>query len=407
MKSMKSICIVPARGGSKRIPHKNITDFMGMPLIAWSIRAALNSGCFDEVMVSTDSEEIADIAKQYGANVPFLRSAETANDYATTADVIEEVLNRYEEQGKHFDAFCCLYATAPFVMPFRLHKAAEIISDDAIDGAFTVVAFSYPPQRGLRVNEAGCVEMLHPEYAKTRSQDLPTIYHDAGQFYFCKTEAFKREHTLWCRATAPIILSEEEAQDIDTYSDLKIAKEKARNMIFKERMQSEHYTFINYSILDENLLAATHAERNRPAVRCQMVNDQEIPFENHRRFAESMRNRLDYGYYAVVSGEGRGTRDEGPGTGNRGLIGVINAQMLDDGVAERGIFMAEKYQGKGLAKSIVTEFYDLLRRERNIHTIITKVKVDNEASNALERSLGATLTGKAQKLNVFELKIEN
>jgi N-acylneuraminate cytidylyltransferase len=404
---MKSICIIPARGGSKRIPHKNITDFMGMPLIAWSIRAARLSDCFEEVMVSTDSEEIAEIARKYGANVPFLRSAETANDYATTADVIEEVLTRYEEQGTHFDAFCCLYATAPFVMPFRLHKAAELISDDAIDGAFTVVPFSYPPQRGLRVNESGCVEMLHPEHAKTRSQDLPTIYHDAGQFYFCKSEAFKREHTLWCRATAPIILSEDEAQDIDTYSDLKIAKEKARNMIFKERMQSEHYTFTNYSILDEKMLAATHAERNRPDVRCQMVNDEEIPFENHLRFASGMNNRLDFGYYAVTSREGRGTRNEERGTRDLELVGVINARIVDDGVAERGIFMAKKYQGKGLAKSIVTEFYDLLHRERDIHTIITKVKVDNAASNALERSLGANMTGTGHGLNEYKLKIEN
>ena len=168
---MKNLCIIPARGGSKRIPRKNIKPFMGKPIIAYSIEAALKSGIFDEVMVSTDDVEFAEVAKKYGASVPFLRSEATSNDYATTVDVLLEVVDRYKQQGKEFDVVCCLYSTAPFVTAERLKEANGKLSDK-VDGCFTVVEYSYPIQRSLRVNEQGLIEMRYPEHLKSRTQDF-------------------------------------------------------------------------------------------------------------------------------------------------------------------------------------------------------------------------------------------
>lgn len=227
---MKRIAIIPARGGSKRIPRKNVKDFLGMPIIAYSIKAALESGIFDEVMVSTDDEKIAKVAKEYGANVPFLRSKETANDFATTADVINEVLDTYRAEGKDFDIVCCLYATAPFVTAERLKEASDILDTGSFDSAFTCVPFSYPVQRGLVINEDGRIEMKWPEYKLSRSQDLPTIYHDAGQFYFATLSAFKKSNGFWGENTAPVILSELEVQDLDTPTDWAIAEMKYKTI---------------------------------------------------------------------------------------------------------------------------------------------------------------------------------
>lgn len=221
---MKNIAIIPARGGSKRIPRKNIKSFMGKPIIAYSIEAALQSGFFEEVMVSTDDEEIVEIARQYGAKVPFMRSTETSNDYASTADVILEVLGKYKEQGRDFDTVCCIYATAPFVTSDRLVEAYSKLSD-TIDSVFTCVAYSYPVQRSLHVVD-GKISMVYPEYMSFRSQDLEPIYHDAGQFYVAKTVSFVREKTFWGTNTAGLVLSELEVQDLDTQTDWELAEMK-------------------------------------------------------------------------------------------------------------------------------------------------------------------------------------
>lgn len=220
---MKNLCIIPARGGSKRIPRKNIKPFMGKPIMAYSIEASLQSGIFDEVMVSTDSEEFADVARQYGAKVPFMRSEKTANDYAITADVIEEVLAMYHDRGLDFDVVCCLYSTAPFVTPVRLKEAYSLLNDD-VDASFTVVEYSFPVQRSHRIDKNGYIKMVHPEHYSTRSQDLEKTYHDAGQFYFVKTTTFKSERILWCKRTKPLVLSELEVQDLDTETDWKLAE---------------------------------------------------------------------------------------------------------------------------------------------------------------------------------------
>lgn len=220
---MRNICIIPARGGSKRIPRKNVRDFLGKPIIAYSIEAALKSGLFEEVMVSTEDAEIAAIAKQYGASVPFMRSADTANDFAGTDDVIKEVLREYKKQGREFEVVCCIYATAPFVTVENLKKAYEQIGD-TYDAAFSIVRYSYPVQRALCVRN-GFTGMREPQYYDARSQDLEPVFHDAGQFYFMQ---IKDIETLdfWTDHTYGLELSELMVQDLDTETDWQLAEMK-------------------------------------------------------------------------------------------------------------------------------------------------------------------------------------
>lgn len=220
---MKNLAVITARGGSKRIPGKNIKEFCGKPIIAYSIEAALDSGVFDEVMVSTDSEKIAAIASEYGASVPFLRSEETSNDYATTADVVYEVLNEYKKIEKQFDAFTCIYPTAPFLTGQKLAEAAGLLND--ADAVISVVRFSFPPQRAFVIRD-GSVTFQFPQFERTRSQDLEPVYHDCGQFYICRTEMFMEKHSLILPRTKPYELPDEEVQDIDNISDWAIAEAK-------------------------------------------------------------------------------------------------------------------------------------------------------------------------------------
>lgn len=220
---MLSVAIITARGGSKRIPKKNIKEFCGKPIIAYSIQAACESNLFDEIMVSTDSEEIAEVARIYGASVPFMRSEAASNDYATTADVLTEVLKEYRKAGKLFNSFACIYPTAPFITADKLSAAMKLL-DDA-DAVISVVRFSFPPQRAFVVRD-GNVAFQYPEYERMRSQDLEPIYHDCGQFYMCKTELFLEKHSLILPRTKPYELPEEEVQDIDTTSDWEIAEAK-------------------------------------------------------------------------------------------------------------------------------------------------------------------------------------
>lgn len=224
--STNHLAIITARGGSKRIPRKNIKSFCGKPILCYSIEAALSSGAFDEVMVSTDDEEIAQIAKTAGAKVPFFRSLESSGDHATTDDVIMEVLKAYQQMGRNFDAFCCIYPTAPFLSKERLRSAMELLKE--ADSVMPVVPFSYPPQRGLVINSMGFVERQFPEYATARSQDLSKIYHDCGQFYACRTDAFLAAGTTDVERLVPLVLSELEVQDIDTMEDWELAELKYR-----------------------------------------------------------------------------------------------------------------------------------------------------------------------------------
>lgn len=222
---MKKIAIIPARGGSKRIPRKNIKDFLNKPIIAYSIEAALESGVFDEVMVSTDDVEIAEIAKKYGAKVPFFRSPEMSNDMAMTAPVLIEVLNEYKKLGQDFEYCCCIYPCAPFVNPQRLKQGMELLLESGADSVLPIVKFSYPPQRCLVVRD-GEVQMLHPENYNVRSQDCEPYFHDVGQFYCLTASGLIEEEKMYFKKTLPLELPESEVQDIDTDEDWKIAEMK-------------------------------------------------------------------------------------------------------------------------------------------------------------------------------------
>lgn len=229
---MKAIAIITARGGSKRIPRKNIKEFLGKPILCYSIEAALNSGLFEEVMVSTDDEEIASIAKAAGAKVPFMRSEKTANDYATTDDVLLEVLEEYEKRGQKFEYMACIYPTAPFVTGEKLEAAMKLIVEKNGEGVMPVVSFSFPPQRGMAIRN-GNLEYCYPENAAKRSQDLETMYHDCGQFYIYDVEKY-----LACKGDLPngyipLEVPELEVQDIDNTSDWILAEMKYKMMLEK------------------------------------------------------------------------------------------------------------------------------------------------------------------------------
>ncbi len=229
---MKNIAIITARGGSKRIPKKNIKDFCGRPIIEYSIKVALESNIFDEVMVSTDDEEIAQIASSAGASVPFMRSDSTSNDYATTADVILEVLEKYKNIGKNFDYAFCIYPTAPFVTAKKLKDSLQLLKDKDANVVMPVVPFSFPPQRGM-VLDGEEITLKWPENRNTRSQDLETIYHDCGQFYCYNVDYFLKQKGQIVNGIYPIIMPETEVQDIDNIEDWEIAEIKYKYMLNK------------------------------------------------------------------------------------------------------------------------------------------------------------------------------
>ncbi|PCE66559.1 pseudaminic acid cytidylyltransferase [Sediminicola luteus] len=219
---MANLCIIPARGGSKRIPKKNIKFFLGKPIIAYSIEKALKSGLFDKVIVSTDDKEIIQVSKKYGADVPFIRSRDNSNDFATTLDVVEEVLSQFKMDNTFFDKVCCLYPCSPLLEEKSLIKACNAL-DSHIDAVVPIVPFSFPIQRAFKI-EKGLLRYFEPIHEKTRSQDLERSYHDAGQFYFFKPEAILKEQTLVPKNTTYTLLDEMEVQDIDNPSDWVLAE---------------------------------------------------------------------------------------------------------------------------------------------------------------------------------------
>lgn len=226
---MSTIAIITARGGSKRIPRKNIKNFCGKPILAYSIVAAQEAGIFDEIMVSTDDEKIAEIAREYGASVPFLRGEKTSGDFATTNDVIQEVLDSYKNGGTTFESVCCIYPTAPFITSQKLKDAMELLSTSGAGCVMPVVKFSFPPQRGMVIRD-GKLEYVYPENRLVRSQDLEAIYHDCGQFYCFTAENFERTGQVVAGEVCPIPVDEREVQDIDEPSDWEIAEMKYRIM---------------------------------------------------------------------------------------------------------------------------------------------------------------------------------
>lgn len=213
------LAIIPARGGSKRIPRKNIKPFCGKPMIAWSIDAAKISGCFDRIIVSTDDEEIADVARAHGAEVPFMRPQELSDDYTGTIPVVAHAVQHMNEQVGPVQYACCLYATAPFVRAQDLQIGFEMLQQSNAPYAFTVTNFAAPIQRAFRITEFERIEMFNPEHFITRSQDLEEAYHDAGQFYWGSASAWLSEIPLYSEFAFPIVLPRYRVQDVDTMDD--------------------------------------------------------------------------------------------------------------------------------------------------------------------------------------------
>lgn len=213
------VAIIPARGGSKRIPRKNIKSFCGKPMIAWSIEAALNAACFDQILVSTDDSEIANVALDYGAAVPFMRPPELSDDSTGTIPVIRHAIEWLNRNDRAVEQACCLYATAPFVTPAVLKEGLDILVGAGCDYAFSVTSYAFPIQRAIRITKEGRVEMFHPENFNTRSQDLEEAWHDAGQFYWGRAEAWLQGKMIFGSDSAPIRLPRHRVQDIDTPED--------------------------------------------------------------------------------------------------------------------------------------------------------------------------------------------
>ncbi len=230
---MKKLCIITARGGSKRIPRKNIKNFLGKPIIAYPIELAVSSGLFDEVMVSTDDAEIAKVSEKYSAKVPFFRSEKNANDTAGTDAVLLEVINEYKARGINFEYACCIYPTSPLLTHKYLKEAWDLMLSKDLDTVFSMIRYGSPIQRALRKDERGLVSMLHPENLTKRSQELEPAYFDAGQFYFFNINRFLEKGKLWTDNCSAIQLDEMDAQDIDNEEDWAAAEFK-----FQYRMKS-------------------------------------------------------------------------------------------------------------------------------------------------------------------------
>lgn len=219
-----NVAIIPARGGSKRISRKNIKDFCGKPMIAWSIEAALQSGCFDQVIVSTDDAEIAEVAAQHGACVPFMRPAELSDDHTGTTPVVRHGIEWLNLQGSNPQYVCCIYATAPLINSQDILKGFNALDNEGGDYAFSVTSYAFPIQRAIRIDDNGRVDMFNPEYFAVRSQDLEHAYHDAGQFYWGTAAAWLESRVIFGRTSLPIILPRHRVQDIDTLEDWEMAE---------------------------------------------------------------------------------------------------------------------------------------------------------------------------------------
>lgn len=214
-----NICVIPARGGSKRIPRKNIKPFCGKPMIAWSIEAAKACGCFDRIFVSTDDKEIASVARTWGADIPFMRPAELSDDYIGTLPVIRHAVEWSNEHDVPVDYACCLYATAPFVSPDDIRNGLEMIQREGSSYVFSVTSYAFPIQRAIRITGNGRVAMFNPEHFNNRSQDLEEAWHDAGQFYWGTAQAWLEERMIFGEDSIPVILPQYRVQDIDTQED--------------------------------------------------------------------------------------------------------------------------------------------------------------------------------------------
>ena len=230
---MSNLCIIPARGGSKRIPKKNIIDFFGSPIISYPIKTAKSTRLFDEIMVSTDCKEIAEVSKKYGASVPFIRSKGNATDKSPTIDVLFEVLNYYSLKGRKFDYVCCLYPFTPLMTTAILHSSFEIIKSNDVSSVFPVVAYNHPVQRGFTINKQGIIDTIDLKFFKRRTQSLRKVFHDAGQFYWFRPETLKKTKLIIDSQSKVVEMNQLEVHDVDSPEDLEMVKLKYK-LLFNE-----------------------------------------------------------------------------------------------------------------------------------------------------------------------------
>ncbi len=227
-----NIAIIPARGGSKRIPKKNIKYFEGKPIIAYSIEAAIHASCFDKIIVSTDDSEIAKVAKEWGADAPFVRPANISTDHSIIVEVIRHAIDWCEKKSWNILNICCIYPTAPFLLSSDIISGLKLLNEPNTQYSFSATSYAFPIQRAFYMNKSDQVEMFYPEHLNTRSQDLKDAYHDAGQFYWGKVEAFKEELPLFANHSRPILLPRTRVQDIDTLEDWDNAEKKYRALSY-------------------------------------------------------------------------------------------------------------------------------------------------------------------------------
>ncbi|MEG1459296.1 MAG: pseudaminic acid cytidylyltransferase, partial [Acetivibrio sp.] len=359
----KSVAVITARGGSKRIPRKNIREFCGKPILAYSIEGALESKLFDEVMVSTEDKEIAAIAKAYGAKVPFMRSIEKADDHTTTAEVLVEVLDSYAKMGIYFEKMCCIYPTAPFITIDKLNKGMQLLEN--YDGAIPVVKFSFPPQRGVVV-ENEKIQVKWPEYANTRSQDLEVFYHDCGQFYCANIKSFLREKTLFMKNTAPIIVPEMEVQDIDCMEDWEIAELKYIKMLQNEiflRKADKRDVFLFYKWANEE------------ECRQNSFHSEKITYEVHAKWFEKRIEDKHTQMYVLCYK-------------NPGIIDIGQVRIeVQNCVAAISYSIDKNYRKKGYGRQILQLMEAEVKKMKAVDCIVGKVKKENIPSQIIFEKL--------------------
>jgi len=387
-----SIAIITARGGSKRIPRKNIRDFCGRPILTYSIEAALSSGVFDEVMVSTEDTEIAGIAAQYGAEVPFLRSPKTADDYATTADVLMEVLTQYRAVGREFQFACCIYPTAPFVTAAKLKQAMKCLEESGADSVLPVTAFSFPPMRGFLL-EAGEAKYAFPEYASRRSQDIQPMYHDCGQFYCFQVRRFLESRQLVTAHTRAMIVPEMEVQDIDSEQDWRLAELKYRLM--KEKAEDRESPESSGHVLQGGRAAVMGEGRhcflreakwedmeqlflwaNDKEVRKNSFSMEPISYEEHQEWYEKKLEEESTQMYILCDGSLE--------------VGSLRLEYDAQG-AEISYSIASEYRGHGYGKELISLAEQEVRRWAEMSgkaVIKAQVKPGNQASKRIFTEAG-------------------
>lgn len=368
----KRLCIIPARGGSKRIPGKNTRSFSGKPILHYSIEVAIASGLFDLVMVSTDDVQVAEEARQAGAAVPFLRSAANAGDFAPTAEVLKEVLETYEAQGIFFHEVCCLYPTAVFTRTFHLRKGWSMLQDDA-DVVYPMLSFGYPVWRAVQKVREEKVSMVWPEHADCRSQDLTPLYHDAGQWYWLKVDVFLATGKILTGKAKGLEVSRLEAQDIDDLEDWELAELKYQRLLGLKDQETadtnkeEAIVFGPVNLTHGDLLLHW---RNDPETRLQSVHNEPVSEETHWTW---LKHKLqDANCLMCIAWV------------EEKMIGVVRADRDEEGWWWLSWTVAPDFRGKGWGKIMVKNWVNLLKNK----PLKAMVRATNLSSEHIARHAG-------------------